>query len=295
MPNTKELRTRIRSVKNTAQITKAMQMVSATKMRRAQNQALAGRDYNRTLSSILSTAGEKISNHPLMRTDGALDKGNPHKAAVLLLTSDRGLAGSLNTNIIRTAQTSTQITAFKDLTYFTIGKKGRDYIVRTGQRLEADFESQEKVQFRQAVSVRRMLVESYLKGEFTAIFVVYPDFISTLRQEPTVRQLLPIDPQALQQFLNDQTESTSKLDYIFEPTLTDVIEYALIHYLDTTIYQALLETKASEHSARMIAMQNATNNAKELVDDLTLEYNQVRQSAITTQILEIASAGAALE
>jgi F-type H+-transporting ATPase subunit gamma len=290
MPSTKELRTRIRSVKSTAQITKAMQMVSATKMRRAQNQAVAARSYTQTLSQILSSTLQKVNVHPLMKTNDSTHAG------VLLLTTDRGLCGSLNANVIRVAQTSPELSKYKEITYFTVGKKGRDYVVRSSQNLEADFDNQEKIQFRQATSIRRLLTESFLNGKFGALFVAFPNFVSTLRQEPSINQLLPITREALQEFLKEKMKDEEvTTDYIFEPTLSNVVDYALIHYLETVIYQSLLETKASEHSARMIAMQNATNNAKDIVDALTLEYNQVRQTAITTQILEIASAGAALE
>lgn len=287
MPNTKELRTRIRSVKNTSQITKAMQMVSATKMRRAQNQALAARPYNTTLAQALRLVADKIQDHahPLLKPNEA------KKLGAVLLSTDRGLCGSLNTNLFRAAQTM-DVAKDDQVVFYSMGRKGRDFLARSAKNLSADFENLEKVAFRQAVQIRKVLVEAFLKGEIKDAYVIYPEFISTLRQEPKVLKLLPIDAESLMQ---EAAPEGDLQDFIFEPTVDDVLDFALTHYLDTRIYQALLETKASEHSARMIAMQNATNNAKELVNDLTLTYNQVRQSAITTQILEIASAGAALE
>ncbi len=283
MPNTKELRTRIRSVKNTSQITKAMQMVSATKMRRAQNQALAARPYNSTLANALRLVADKIQDHahPLLRPNEAT------KVGAVLLSTDRGLCGSLNTNLFRAAQSMES-----NVVFYNMGRKGRDFLARSGKDLIADFENLDKVAFRQAVQIRRMIVEAFLKGEIKEAYLIYPEFISTLRQEPKLLRILPIDAQDL---MEEAAQAEDLQDFIFEPGIDDVLDFAITHYLDTKIYQALLETKASEHSARMIAMQNATNNAKDLVNDLTLTYNQVRQSAITTQILEIASAGAALE
>ena len=306
MANTKELRRRIKSVKNTAQITKAMQMVSATKMRRAQSQAMASRNYTALLAHILSQASHKFAvlDHPLLKT-AVLRINGSKKAGVILLSTDKGLCGSLNTNLIRVVQTAPELTKYSDLVFYTVGRKGRDTMVRSQKILEADFPNQEKVEFVQAVAIRRMVVEAFTTGQVGDVYLVYPHFISTLRQEPRIIKLLPISVEALEDFLklNSVTylggssllAQNGNGDFLFEPSIPQIIEYALIHFLDTQIYQALLETKASEHSARMMAMQNATNNAKDLVADLSLEYNQVRQSAITTQILEIASAGAALE
>lgn len=305
MPNTKELRRRIKSVKNTAQITKAMQMVSATKMRRAQSQAMASRNYTALLAHILSQASHKFAviDHLLLKTNEAIAIAK--KAGVILLSTDKGLCGSLNTNLIKVVQTAPELTKYSDLVFYTVGRKGRDTMVRSQKILEADFPNQEKVEFVQAVAIRRMVVEAFTTDQVGDVYLVYPHFISTLRQEPRIIKLLPISVEALENFLklNSVTylggssllAQNGNGDFLFEPSIPQIIEYALIHFLDTQIYQALLETKASEHSARMMAMQNATNNAKDLVADLSLTYNQARQSAITTQILEIASAGAALE
>lgn len=317
MANTKELLRRLRSVKSTAKITKAMQMVSATKMKRAQNQAFGGRDYSTTLSSILSLAGGKIdpSLHVLLRHNES------KRVGVLLLTTDKGLAGALNTNVFRTLQTS-PLLHNKEVIYLTVGKKGRDFIVRTGKTLEADFENHERIEPIHATRIRKLLVQMFLEQLVGEVYILYPDFKSTLRQEPRFIRLLPISyqmPEDNQSSINSDVKDSSTRrsaplvmtqdglgiankrglndsnEFLFEPSFGAVLDYALIHHIDTQIYQSLLETKASEHSARMIAMQNATNNAQDLVEDLKLTYNQVRQSAITTQILEIASGSAALE
>ncbi|EKD90622.1 MAG: ATP synthase gamma chain [uncultured bacterium] len=306
MANTRELRRRIKSVKNTAQITKAMQMVAATKMRRAQSQALSGRPYSQTLNQALTQLLPRIESglHPLLQSNDASKNG------IILLSTDKGLAGALNTNLFRAALNFSK--DHKDIDFFTQGKKARQFAAKLGKNLVADFENPDTVTFRQAIQISKVVVDPFLKGELKEVYLIYPDFVSTLRQEPKVIKLLPIDIEALKSFINIQLENTahprgeSKViskdhlggghqDFLFEPNLNDLLDFILIHFIQTKIYQALLETKASEHSARMMAMQNATENAKELVGDLTLSYNQTRQESITRELLEITSALAALE
>lgn len=285
MANTRELRRRIKSVKNTSQITKAMQMVAATKMRRAQNQALSGRPYSQTLNYSLSNLLPKldITTHPLLAENTASDTG------VILLSTNKALCGALNTNLFRSLQN--QFGQNKDVKYFSVGLKGRNFIVKTGKTLEADFENPEAVIFRQARQINNLVKNLFLEGLVKEVYLAFPDFISTLRQEPRIIKLLPIDPQAL--YL--QASGTPQTEFLFEPDPSTLLDFILNHFLETKIYQALLETKASEHSARMMAMQNATDNALELVDDLQLTYNQTRQAAITNELLEITTASAALQ
>jgi F-type H+-transporting ATPase subunit gamma len=300
MPNTRELRRRIRSVKNTAQITKAMQMVAATKMRKAQIQATNGRPYNLTLNEAMSMLLPKVENslHPLMQEHS---EGN---SAVLLLSTDKSLCGSLNTNLFRA--TMTFMKDQKNTVFYTVGKKGRQFCVRSGYDLAADFENTDLVQFRTAAQIAKLVTESFLNHEIKELFIAYPDFISALRQEPKVLRILPIDYKNLIETLTPDLANKSSRqstvdssqknsEFLFEPSLSELLEFILNHFVQVKIYQAMLETKASEHSARMLAMQNATDNAKELVDDLTLSYNQTRQAAITSELLEITSAQAALE
>ncbi len=324
MPSTRELRRRIRSIKNTSQITKAMQMVAATKMRKAQNQALSGRPYTATLNSAIATLLPRLEKltHPLLKAN------NSKKVGVLLLTTDKGLCGALNTNIFRALQQFISQNDAKDLMFYTLGKKGRNFLVKTGRDLAADFENTDLISFRQATQIGKLVLESYLKGEIGSFYIIYPDFVSALRQEAKVIKLLPVDPESLRQFYNIDLEDSSqkrhsgldpesiqtkntldsrfrgndknggqndKQDFLFEPNLSELLDFILNHYFKMKIYQSLLETKASEHSARMIAMQSATDNAKELVSDLTLSYNQTRQESITKELLEITSALAALE
>lgn len=292
MASSKELRSRIKSIKNTAQITKAMQMVAATKMRKAQNMAVSARPYISTLSFALSQVCGKLSPavSPLLKLS---DEG---KTVIVVLSTDKGLCGALNTNIFRVIASNHEIMN-KDTVFLTKGKKGRDFLVRSGRSLEADFENPEHVDFSQATEIRKYLMQFFQKGEIKEAYLLYTDFVSTLRQEPKLVKVLPFDSaSALEQCkIYDNSVLPSRSEFVFEPNPVSVMEYALIHLLDTQIYQAILETKASEHSARMVAMQNATENAKELVVDLTLSYNQARQGAITRELLEIASAGAALE
>lgn len=306
MPNTKELRRRIRSVKNMSQITKAMQMVAATKMRRAQNQATAGRPYTTTLNkavmALLSKLGENI-------THSLITKNSSDTAAALVITTDKGLCGSLNTNIFKVVMQFTMNDERKtnNPVFYTIGKKGRNFIAKMGKDLIADFENSDLVTFRTASQIGKLVSKSFIAGEIGSFSVIYPNFVSALRQEPVVMPLLPINLESLKDFYDmtlqekdtsnkkQETNEDGTEDFLFEPNLSELLDFIVTHYVQVKIYQALLETKASEHSARMIAMQNATDNAKELVTDLTLSYNQTRQAGITNELLEITSALAALE
>ncbi len=315
MPNTRELRRRIRSVKNISQITKAMQMVAATKMRKAQNQAISGRPYNLTLNEAMSLLLPRIQDnkHPLLheRTSG--------NTAVLLLSTDKTLCGSLNTNLFRatlnflnTQRHSRESgnPSNKDIVFYTVGRQGRQFVVKTGNTLIADFENSDIVHFKLASQIAKLVTKSFLDNEIKELYVMYPDFVSALKQEPKVVRILPVDYKNLIETLSPELANTQPslrakrsnlkqeeqtTEFLFEPNLDDLLEFVLAHFVQVKIYQAMLETKASEHSARMLAMQNATDNAKELVTDLTLAYNQTRQAAITNELLEITSAQAALE
>jgi len=323
MANTRELRRRIKSVKNTAQITKAMQMVAATKMRRAQNQALNGRPYSFNLSSALERLLPLINmeSHPLLSGNGSGTLG------VILLSTDKSLCGALNTNLFRLILASHLTSppsreAGGNVVFYTVGKKGRNFVARSGKNLLADFENLDTVTFRQAVQLAKLVTDSFLNGEIGEAYLVYPQFVSTLRQEPAKVKLLPIDLESVIpanakpdlanagiQLEKSGSELDSRLrgndrkenrndkekEFLFEPGPDRLLDYILVHHVQIKIYQALLETKASEHSARMIAMQNATDNALELVSDLNLTYNQTRQDSITKELLEITTAALAMQ
>lgn len=297
MANTRELRRRIKSIKNTSQITKAMQMVAATKMRRAQNQATSGRPYVENLSEALSRLLPGIDQeaHPL------LTGNNSNTSGVVLLSTDKGLVGALNTNLMRA--TLNLQTGSAGLIFYTVGRKGRNFVVRTGKDLKADFENVDTVSFRQAVQLTKIITEAFLAGEVGEVYLVYPQFVSTIKQEARKVKLLPIELEKLDvgsekldnEMRGGKLGGNDNREFLFEPNVDALLDFILIHQVQIKIYQALLETKASEHSARMVAMKNATDNAMELVEDLTLTYNQTRQASITTELLEITTAQVAME
>ncbi len=256
-------------------------MVAATKMRRAQNQATNGRPYSENLSEALARLLPRID-----KEAHSLLTGNDSKTSgIILLSTDKGLVGALNTNLMRTVASHS---SSGNVVYYTVGRKGRSFVARSGKDLKADFENLDTVTFRQAKQLSRMLVDVFKSGEIGEAYLVYPHFIYTLRQEPRRVKLLPID---YSQLTNEQTSN----EFLFEPAPDALLDYLLVHHIEEQIYQALLETKASEHSARMMAMQNATDNALDLVSDLTLTYNQTRQASITTELLEITTAQIAME
>lgn len=291
MPSTLNLRRRIRSIKNTSQITKAMEMVAAAKMRRAQLNALGGRPYQQQLVQLLS----QVVNHPKSLGHSLMKSHPESKLGIILFTSNKSLCGALNTNLFRLIQRQLPDKAVK---YYTVGLKGRNFILKTDRQLTADFDNPERIVYRQVIQLRKMIIADFLAGRIDQVAIVYPSFVSTLVQEPKILPILPITRQMLTDWL---TANKAELGLkngqngLIEPGVEDITNYALNHFIELMIYQAWLEAKASEYSARMIAMQNATSNAKDLVSELTLSYNQIRQEAITAELLEITSASAALE
>lgn len=291
MPSTRDIRRRIKSVKNTAQITKAMQMVASSKMRKAQLAALAGRPYASLMNEVLAavTEGAGDFNHPLM------EKRAVKKRAVILISTDKGLCGALNANLLREAAKFDKDTTV----YICAGKKGGQFIHRTKRNLAAEFTYKDSPLFGEARSISKFAQELFLKGEVDAVDVVFTNFINTLTQKPEVRALLPIGKiMALEAGVaGDGTGGDLKkggTEYLFEPGAETVLGNMLPHYLNFQVFQFLLEAKASEHSARMVAMKNATDNAKQIIKDLTLEYNKLRQANITKELLEITTAQMAM-
>ena len=291
MPSTRDIRRRIKSVKNTAQITKAMQMVAAAKMRKAQQSALAGRPYatlmNNVLAEVTTNAGDFT--HPL------IEVREVRKVAVVVISTDKGLCGALNSNLMREAakfdKTST--------VYICAGRKGSQFIARTKRTLAAEFTYKDNPMFAEARAISRFARDLFTKGEVDRVDVLYTNFISTLNQKPEVRTLLPVgEIKALDADVagagTGEALQVSGVEYQFEPDAGAVFGSLLPHYLNFQLYQYLLEAKASEHSSRMVAMKNATDNAKQLIKDMTLEYNKLRQANITRELLEITSASMAL-
>jgi F-type H+-transporting ATPase subunit gamma len=290
MPSTRDIRRRIKSVKNTAQITKAMQMVAASKMRKAQQAALSGRAYATLMNSVLGqvTANAGDFTHPLMEARPVKKRG------VVLITSDKGLAGALNSNLLREAVKFDKNTTV----YVTAGRKGSQFVARTKRQLAAEFTYKDAPLFAEARAISRFAQDLFTKGEVDTVEILFTNFISTLNQKPEVRPLLPVgEITHVTAGLEDADKgdaATGATEFLFEPSAGEVLGKLLPHYLNYQVYQILLEAKASEHSARMVAMKNATDNAKQLIKDLTLEYNKLRQANITKELLEITSAAMAM-
>ena len=291
MPSTRDIRRRIKSVKNTAQITKAMQMVASSKMRRAQLVALAGRPYAELMNKVLGSVAAAATDfsHPLM------EKRSGKQRCVVLVSSDKGLCGALNSNLTREAGKYE-----KDTTVFVCaGKKGAQFVSRNKRNLAAEFTYKDSPMFAEARAISKFVQDLFLKGEVDSVEVLYTNFISTLVQKPETQPLLPIgELKGVQAGVEGGETSMalekSGVEFQFEPGPDAVLGALLPHYLNYQIYQILLEAKASEQSSRMVAMKNATDNAMQLIKDLTLEYNKLRQANITKELLEITTAQMAL-
>ena len=275
----RDIRRRIGAVKNIKQITRAMQFVAASKLKRAQDATLASRPYSEKLDEVLADLAAVLgeADHPLLaeRPEGG-------KRLIVLITTDRGLAGPLNTNTIRFA--SREILDHPgDLTVVTVGRKGRDAMRRAGVPLEAHFAGfGDRPSFADTLPLARLITDDFLIGTYGQVDIIYSRFVSTLVQKPDMFQLLPIPE-------TKDTEGIPGNQFIFEPGAAAVLEQLVPRYVATRIFQAVLEAKASEESSRMVAMKNATENAEDLIEDLTLSYNKVRQANITREMIEIAS------
>ncbi len=286
--NTRDIRRRIKSIKNTAQITKAMQMVAAAKMRKAQAAALAGRPYSDLINRVLVDLRQRtdVTLHPL------LEEREVKKELVLVVSTDKGLCGALNTNLLR--ETSN---VAADADFISAGRKAQQYLVRLKKNLIADFPLRDAPALVETKVISKFLIEKFLSGEVDKVSILYTRFQNTLTQKPTLRTLLPISPFDLPEAPADRAalpESENRFGYLYEPKAGEVLGTILPHYVHFQVYQMVLDARASEHSARMVAMKSATDNAKQLIKDLTLEYNKVRQASITTELLEITTAQMAL-
>lgn len=297
MPSLRDIRRRIRSVKNTAQITKAMQMVASSKMRRAQEHVQQARPYADQLRDLVSrlarSSGEDVGEGV------ALLKERPiRNIGFIVLTPDRGLCGALPSNINRKAA-STARDLQNELAergerpqaeFIAVGRKGRDFVVRSQLQLIAEFTNYgDRPAMSDASAIARVAVDAFTKGEVDAVYIIYAKFVNTVTQSPISVQLLPVKPPTDEETTNQKRT----VEYIYEPDPRTIYEALLPRYVDVLVYQALLETIASFYSAQMVAMKNATDSAQELVQDLTLTYNKARQAAITTQILEVVAGSTA--
>lgn len=290
MPSTQELTRRIKSIKSTRKITRAMQMVSAAKMRKAQNATMSSRTYSELASELISGLGnvEKYRNHLLELHPKA------KKLGVILITTNRGLVGGFNTNLINKLKELELGEPELVGEVITIGKKGTEAITRTGRNLVAQFQKHDSTeQVKDIYPLVKMIVDSYKTGEYKKIIIVYNHFVSTLQQQATAKILLPFDFSGEKQEGKDKSGNTWQV--VFEPTRSQVLDHVIPRVLESQIYQAVLESDASEHSARMVMMKNATEAAGDLIDDLTLTFNQLRQNKITTELSEITAGRIALE
>jgi len=289
MPTLIDFRRRIRSVKNTQQITRAMKFIAAARLRKAQEGVTAARPYAREILRVLRSAVARMEDpatHPL------LERRNEEKILVVLLTGDRGLAGPFNANVIRHALHFLRDHAAQKIQVLAVGRKGRDVLRKRHYNLVGEFLNVSlNVEFRHAKEIGARIIDLYAAQEVDAVYMIYNEFKSVIVQRLCAEKLLPIDPAVIGQ--PHQPEPTESLvDYIYEQPRAELFKALVLRYVDTEIFRVLLESSAAEHGARMAAMDSATNNAAELIDELTLDMNKIRQAGITRELIEIVSGAA---
>lgn len=285
MANIRLIKRRIRSIQSTSKITKAMEMIAASKMRRAQQQVLSGRPYANKIQEVLAHLAalprpEDEAIHPLLKKHPEVKR-----IAVIHITPDRGLCGGLHSNVNRlTAGFILEQQA--PVSIIAVGRKGRDFMARYGREIRAEFtQLPDQLTMRDSLPISHIVISDYTSGYVDRVVLAYAQFVTTVTQRPVIRQILPVEP---------ATEYLRNVEYIYEPTGPEVLEFLLPRFVEMQIYHALLESKASEQSARMVAMRNATDNAEEMTKELTLMFNKARQEMITTELLDIAGGASAL-
>lgn len=290
MPTIRQLKRRIASIKNTAKITNALQLVAASKMRRAQDRAAQARPYSEKLRVVL--AGLAAPTDDAEEATTPLLVSRPVKNIALLhITPDRGLCGGLNSNVNRSAA-NFLVMQHEPVSVVAVGKKGRDFLVRAHQHITAEFtELGDYPTQAETAAIARVIIDDYLNEVVDRVYISFPDFVSTAVQRPTIRQLLPIEPPEM----SEAEADALRADYIFEPSPAVVLERLLPRYIEMQIYEAVLQNAASFQSAQMVAMKNATDNAQDITRELTLTYNKARQEQITKELLDIVGGAAALE
>jgi F-type H+-transporting ATPase subunit gamma len=285
MPSVRDIRRRIRSVENTGKVTNAMSLIAASKMRRAQLAVTDGRPYAEKIHEVIATLAAQPTDddtvHPLLETRPVNTVG------MVVITPDRGLAGGMHANINR------QVARFilgSDATVrsIVVGRKGRDFLVRYTDTVQAVFtDLSDRVSLADSTAISRLVIDGYTDGEFDEVHLAYMRFVSTVQQEPVIERILPVAPAAL--------ESAQRVGYIYEPDPATVLSALLPQFVEMQVYHAILESIASEQSARMVAMRNATDNANQLASDLTLVMNKLRQDSITNELLDLVGGQIALE
>jgi F-type H+-transporting ATPase subunit gamma len=284
MPSLRDLRRRIKGVQNMRKITKAMELVAAARMRRAQERVLAARPYSDEIASVMTELMRRSPQyeHPFLKVSDV------EKRLIILVTADRGLAGALNSNNTRLALSDAAKTPSIPVSYVTIGRRGRDVIRRLHRDLIADQSMLgDRPTMGDVLPAARVAMEQYERGEVQQIDIVYARFISVGRQQTLLQRVIPVVP--------PEDAKAVSADFEYEPDPKDVLDALLPRYVEAQVYRAVLENAASEQAARMVAMRNASDNASEFIEDLTLTANKVRQASITTELMEIVSGAAALE
>ena len=293
MPNLLDIRRRIKSVKNTQQITKAMKMVSAAKLKRAQERVVTARPFANKMMQVLGDLAGRTGedfHHPL------LDARQDERYLVVLITADKGLCGAFNTNLIKATQSFMREHSDQQVEILPVGRKGRDFFRRRGFSGPTEFvglTAKGRVDLADALEVARDLIQRFTEDEtIDKVFIIYNEFKSVLQQRVLVEQLLPVGRISAAEQPAEPPENL--IDYVYEQPREEIFSRLLPQMVETQVFRALLESVASEHGSRMTAMDSATNNARELIDTLTLNMNRVRQAAITNEIIEIVSGASAL-
>jgi F-type H+-transporting ATPase subunit gamma len=291
MPNLLDIRRRLKSVKNTQQITKAMKMVSAAKLKRAQERVITARPFANKMTEVLSAIASRTEenfHHPL------LDARGDDRYLIVVVTADKGLCAAFNTNLIKAAQAFMRDNSGKQIELLPVGRKGRDFFRRRQFTLVGEYvglTGKGRVEFSEALELARDVIKRFTEDEgIDKVFIIYNEFKSVMQQRIIIEQLLPVSRATEKQ----DTETLNLVDYIYEQPPAEIFSQLLPRMVETQVFRALLESVASEHGARMTAMDSASKNAKELIDTLTLNMNRVRQAAITNEIIEIVSGASAL-
>jgi F-type H+-transporting ATPase subunit gamma len=294
MPNLLDIRRRIKSVKNTQQITKAMKMVSAAKLKRAQDRVVTARPFANKMIEVLGGLADRTDenfHHPL------LDSRGDERYLLVLVTADKGLCGAFNTNLIKAAQSFIRENPGKQIEILAVGRKGRDFFRRRGAALAGEYigvTGKGRVDFSEALEIARDIIKRFTEDkEIDKAFLIYNEFKSVLQQRVVTEQLLPVARAAADSELATTDKALTMVDYIYEQPPAEIFARLLPRLVETQIFRALLESIASEQGARMTAMDSASKNARELIDSLTLNMNRVRQAAITNEIIEVVSGAAA--
>jgi len=300
MSSTRDIKRRIQSVKNTQQITKAMEMVAASKMRKSQEAALVARPYAERALEILTNVSQKTE----PRRHSLLEKREVKRICLLVVTSDKGLCGGLNSGVIKRAKKIIDLNKDKNISLITVGKKARDTF-KNKANIIAEFDNiGDTVELLETTPISRLIIKDYCRRNFDQVIVVYTKFVSTLVQKVSCRQIMPITRKSLEEIIEEieemkpdvEVESpANEIEYQFEPSAKEVLKKLLPNLLEIQVFHIILESNASEHSARMVAMKNASESATEMIDDLSLTYNYVRQQGITNQITEISAGVVAME